>query len=167
MSIRITRLICKLLAATGLVVGTWAAAQAQTAEPAAKPANPQYEPERAKRLGASPNGMRNYVLVLLKTGPNKVPAGPERNEMFAGHFANIKRLSDEGKLVTAGPADGVDGWRGIFIFAVKEIEEAKQLTATDPVIIKGEMVAEYHKMYMSAALMEIPEIHKKLSEKLP
>ena len=144
-----------------------ALAHAQTAEPAAKPANPQYEPERAKRLGASPNGMRNYVLVVLKTGPNKVPAGAERNEMFAGHFANIKRLSDEGKLVTAGPADGVDGWRGIFIFAVKEIEEAQQLTATDPVIIKGEMVAEFHKMYMSAALMEIPEIHKKLSEKLP
>ena len=167
MSIRITRLICKLLAGASLLVGSWAAAHAQTAEPAAKPANPQYEPERAKRLGASPNGMRNYVLVVLKTGPNKVPAGPERNEMFAGHFANIKRLSDEGKLVTAGPADGVDGWRGIFIFAVKEIEEAKQLTATDPVIIKGEMVPEFHKMYMSAALMEIPEIHKKLSEKLP
>lgn len=159
-------LASKVLFGAVCLLGTCTLTNAQTAEPVAKPANPQYEPERAKRLGASPNGMRNYVLVVLKTGPNRVPAGPERNEMFAGHFANIKRLSDEGKLVTAGPADGVDGWRGIFIFAVKEIEEAQQLTVTDPVIVKGEMVAEYHKMYMSAALMEIPEIHKKLSEKL-
>jgi uncharacterized protein YciI len=136
------------------------------AQPAAAPANPQFDAELAKRLGADVRGMRNYVMVVLKTGPNKVPAGPERNEMFAGHFANIKRLADEGKLVLAGPADGVEGWRGIFVFAVKDIEEARQLTATDPVVVKGEMVAEYHKMYMSAAVMEIPDIHKKLGEKL-
>ena len=154
----------KRLISLTCLLGVCAWAQAQT--PDAKPANPQYEPERAKRLGASPNGMRNYVLAVLKTGPNKMPAGAERNAMFAGHFANIKRLSDEGKLVLAGPADGVDGWRGIFVFAVSEIEEAKQLTATDPVIATGEMVPEFHKMYMSAAVMEIPEIHKKLSEKL-
>ena len=166
MSIRINRSIGQLVVGASLVLVPWATAHAQTAEPTAKPANPLYEPERAKRLGASPNGMRNYVLVVLKTGPNKMPAGPERNDMFAGHFANIKRLSEAGKLVTAGPADGVDGWRGIFIFAVNDIEEAKQLTATDPVIISGEMVPDFHKMYMSAALMEIPEIHKKLSEKL-
>ena len=147
------------------LLGVCAFAQAQTSEPAVKPANPQYEPERAKRLGADAMGMRNYVLVVLKTGPNKMPAGPERKAMFAGHFANITRLSDEGKLVLAGPADGVEGWRGIFIFAVKDIEEAKLLTATDPVVVNGEMVPEFHKMYMSAAVMEIPDIHKKLSEK--
>jgi hypothetical protein len=33
-------------------------------------------------------GMRQYVLVVLKTGPNKLPAGPERDAMFKGHFAN-------------------------------------------------------------------------------
>ncbi len=94
-------------------------------------------------------------------------AGKEREEMFAGHFANMKRLAAEGKLALAGPFDGVDGWRGLFIFAVKDIEEAKQLTATDPVIIKGEMIAEYHKWYGSAALMEVARIHDTLSEKKP
>jgi hypothetical protein len=42
--------------------------------------------------------MRNYALVILKTGPTKVPAGAERDEMFRGHQANIKRLADAGKL---------------------------------------------------------------------
>jgi len=53
----------------------------------------------------------------------------------------------------------------MFIFAVQDIEEAKALTATDPVIINGEMVAEYHKLYSSAALMLINETHPKLAKK--
>lgn len=128
-------------------------------------ANPNYDAEAAQRLGADQHGMRGYVLVVLKTGPNKIAAGKERDAMFAGHFANINRLAGAGKLVLAGPFDGVDGWRGLFIFAVKDIEEAKQLTATDPVILKGEMVAEYHKWYGSAGVMDIPRIHETLSAK--
>lgn len=126
--------------------------------------NPKYDAAAAERLGADQRGMRNYVLVVLKTGPNKIAAGKERDEMFAGHFANMKRLAAEGKLAVAGPFDGIDGWRGLFIFAVKDIEEAKQLTATDPVIIKGEMIAEYHKWYGSAAMMEVGRIHETLSK---
>jgi uncharacterized protein YciI len=85
--------------------------------------------------------------------------------MFRGHFANMKRLSDEGKLALAGPFDGVDGWRGLFVFAVKDIDEAKLLAATDPVLVKGEMVAEYHKFYGSAALMLVREAHDKVAKK--
>ena len=58
--------------------------------------------------------------------------------------------------------DGKEGWRGLFIFAVSNIDEARELTATDPVIIKGEMVAEYHAWYGSAGVMEIPAIHARL-----
>ena len=74
-------------------------------------------------------------------------------------------IGQSGKLALAGPLDGVDGWRGLYVFAVKDIEEAKQLTATDPVIVKGEMIAEYHKWYGSAAVMDIVRIHETLTEK--
>jgi len=126
---------------------------------------PAFDAELASRVGADEHGMRAYVLVILKTGPNKMPAGPERNEMFKGHFANIKRLADEGKLAVAGPFDGTDGWRGMFIFAVKNIDEARALTASDPVIANGEMVAEFHKYYGSAALMLVPTEHQKVAKK--
>ena len=119
----------------------------------------------AKTWGADERGMRGYVLVILKGGPNKMAPGPERDAMFQGHFANIQRLADEGKLAIAGPTDNTDGWRGIFVFTVKDIEEAKALTATDPVIIHGEMVAEYHKLYATAGLMGIPDVHKRLTKK--
>lgn len=127
--------------------------------------NPSYDNELANKVGADDLGMRNYILVILKTGPKRVPDGKERDEMFAGHFANIKRLADEGKLVLAGPFDGAEGWRGLFIFAVPDIGEAKKLTETDPVIIKGEMTAEYRKWYGTAALMLVGDIHEKISKK--
>jgi len=137
-------------------------AQASFAEDAPPPG---YDEALAQSVGADEHGMRRYVLVILKTGPNRVPDGAERDEMFRGHFANMQRLSDEGKLALAGPLDGVDGWRGLFVMAVPDIEEAKQLVATDPVIIKGEMVAEYHRYYGSAALMTVADTHKRVQKK--
>jgi len=135
------------------------------AQGAGEPAKAPYEPELARSLGADENGMRRYVLVILKTGPNKVAAEPERDEMFKGHFANMNRLAAAGKLAVAGPFDGVDGWRGLFIFAVADIAEAQALVATDPVIIKGEMVAEYHAYYGSAALMLVRDAHERISKR--
>ena len=135
------------------------------AQPAGEAPKAAYDAELARSLGADENGMKRYVLVILKTGPNKVPAGPERDEMFKGHFANINRLSAAGKLALAGPFDGVEGWRGLFIFAVTDIAEAKALVATDPVIIKGEMVAEYHGYYGSAALMLVRDAHERITSK--
>lgn len=127
------------------------------------PAKAAYDAALAQRLGADKNGMRQYVLVILKTGPKRVPDGQERKDMFAGHFANMDRLAKAGKLALAGPfGEDPSGWRGLFVFAVSDIEEAKRLTETDPVIVKGEMVAEYHHWYGSAAVMTIPETHEKL-----
>lgn len=151
----------KRLILAGILASALLPSAAPAEEVAAKPA---YDAALAQRLGADQNGMREYVLVVLKTGPKRVPDGEERDEMFAGHFANIERLSNEGKLVVAGPfSEDPDKWRGLFVFAVADVEEAKRLTRTDPVIVKGEMVAEYHRWYGSAAAMMIPEIHRKLT----
>lgn len=126
-----------------------------------------YDAALAKSLGADEHGMRSYVLVILKSGPTPVPKGEARDAMFKGHFANMERLAGEGKLAYAGPLDGVDGWRGLFVLAVDDIEAAKKLVATDPVIASGEMVAEYHKHYGSAALMQVNDVHGKIAKKDP
>ncbi|GGY36127.1 YciI family protein [Pseudoduganella albidiflava] len=136
-------------------------AQAQVT-PAAPPA---YDAALAQSLGGSEQGMRPYVLVLLKTGTTPVPKGAERDRMFAGHFANMERLAKEKKLVVAGPLDGVNGLRGMFVFATADIDEAKALVATDPVIVQGEMVAEYHKFFSTAALMAVNDIHHRIRKK--
>lgn len=156
------KLVSRLLIGTVILITTSIFCTAQTVE-SAKPS--RFDAELAKKVGADDYGMKSYFLVILKTGPTKVPEGKERTDMFAGHFANMKRLVGEGKLALAGPLDGVDGWRGVFVLAVSDIEEAKKIVATDPVIIKGEMVAEYHKWFASAAVMLVNETHDKVAKK--
>jgi uncharacterized protein YciI len=131
----------------------------------AEDAAPGYDPTLAAKVGADDNGMRHYVLVILKTSPTPVPPGPARDEMFKGHFANMQRLADAGKLALAGPLDGVDGWRGLFIMAVSDIEEARALVATDPVVAQGEMIPEFHRYFGSAALMLVNEGHARVARK--
>ncbi|NZA24915.1 hypothetical protein H0E84_00810 [Luteimonas sp. SJ-92] len=134
-------------------------------EPADQAPPPGYDAALAESFGADDYGMRSYVLVILKSGPTPMPKGEARDAMFRGHFSNMKRLAEEGKLAVAGPLDSADGWRGLFILAVDDIEAAKALVATDPVIQHGEMVAEYHKYYGSAALMQVNEIHARIAKK--
>lgn len=146
---------CALLLAASMP----AAAQVAQAE------TPAYDAALAKSLGADERGMRPYVFVILKTGPRKIEDKAERDKIFQGHFANMGRLAAEKKLVVAGPLDGKEGRRGIFVIATPDIEEAKRYVGTDPVITSGLMEAEYHKLYGSAALMMVNEVHNKIEKK--
>ena len=144
-----------------------AAAPPTAAGPAPAVPPPAHDAELARSLGADERGMRRYVLAILKTGPTPVPAGPERDAMFRGHFANMERMAAAGTLVVAGPLDGVDGRRGLYVFAVPDIDAARALVAGDPVIQRGEMVAEYHAWYGSAALMAVPATHARIARRKP
>lgn len=152
-----------VLAALALGSGS-AHGQAQVAQDAEAP-RAGYDAALAEKLGADEYGMRSYVLVILHSGPRPVPKGEARDAMFQGHFANMKRLADEGTLVLAGPLDGVGGWRGLFVLAVDSIEAAKAAVATDPTVIQGEMVPEFHTYYGSAGLMTINDLHARLGKK--
>ena len=64
----------------------------------------------------------------------------------------------------AGPFLDNGDLRGIYIFDVKTIEEAKELTETDPAIQAGSLVLELKPWYGSAGLMQVNEIHKKIQK---
>lgn len=123
-----------------------------------------YDPALAKRVGADERGMKTYVLCILKTGPKDAEIkGKERDEIFAGHFANIERLADEGKLVAAGPFGKNDkSYRGLYIFNVPTVEEAAQLVALDPAVKAGVFVPDLTPWYGSAAMMVVTETHKRI-----
>lgn len=130
----------------------------------AAPANPNYDAELAKELGADELGMRSYVFCVLKTGPAKIEDQAKRSEIFRGHFSNMGRLAEEGKLVLAGPFGDAEPWRGMYIFNVTTIEEAKDLVKSDPAVAAGIFAYELKKLYGSAALMKINEIHSKIQK---
>ncbi len=130
---------------------------------------PKYDAELAKKLGADERGMKMYVLCILKTGPKDAEIkGKERDDIFAGHFANIGRLAEEGKLVVAGPFEKNDRtYRGLYIFNVATIADAEKLVVLDPAVKAGVFVPELTLWYATAALMTIPETHKKLEKPKP
>jgi len=127
---------------------------------------PAFDPELAKKLGADERGMKMYVLCILKTGPKDAEIkGEERNKIFEGHFANIGRLADEGKLAVAGPfGDNTKSWRGLYIFNVATIAEAEKLVLLDPAVKAGVFVADLTPWYATAALMVVPETHKRIAK---
>lgn len=137
---------------------------AQESSTGAAPQPPGFDEELARKLGADEYGMRSYVFCVLKTGPAKVEDADKRSEIFRGHFANMGKLAKEGKLVLAGPFGDAEPWRGMYIFSVTTIEEAEKLVKTDPAVAAGIFVYELKKLYGSAALMQINEIHSKIQK---
>lgn len=123
-----------------------------------------YDAELAESVGADQYGMRQYVMAFLKAGPNRSQDSTEAAALQRAHLDNIGRLAEEGKLSLAGPFLDGGELRGIYIFNVSTIEEAKALTETDPAIQQGRLVMELHPWYGSAALMKVNEIHKRLGK---
>lgn len=124
-----------------------------------------YDAEMARRVGADERGMKQYVFAILRVGKTKRPEGKEMEALQAGHMKNIMKLDDEGKLSLAGPFMDEGDLRGLFIFNVKTVEEAKKLVEGDPLISGGYLEAEFHPWYGPAALTEVTRLHKKLQKK--
>ncbi len=127
--------------------------------------NPDYDSTLAKKLGADDYGMKSYVFAILKTGTNTTTEKAFIDSCFSGHMANIVRLVSEGKLIVAGPlGKNNNAYRGIFIFNVNTIEEARKLVETDPAINSGLLDADLYNWYGSAALPEYLEASQKVGK---
>lgn len=119
----------------------------------------------AQKLGADDYGMKTYIMAFLKSG--KVSSGnkAESDSLQMEHLKNIIKLAEEGVLVLAGPFMSNDqDLRGIYVFNVKTVEEARKLTETDPAIRAGILEMELIPWYGSAALMEVNNIQKRIQK---
>ncbi len=94
----------------------------------------------------SPTEMAEYFIVFLRRGPKwTAEMTPEIEKVLEGHFANIKKLTAEGKLALAGPFFGQEGdsaLAGLFIFRVDSIAEAIRLAEQDPGVQAGRFTFE-------------------------
>ena len=155
---------------TGLISILLLTACTAQSEKIAADANPEisstYNADLAAQLGADDYGMRSYVMAVLKTGPmdSKITDEAKRQDLFAGHFANMAKLAAEKKLVLAGPF--IDGGekRGLYIFNVMTIEQARALVETDPAVTAGIFTAELTKYYGSAALLQVNDVHRSIQK---
>lgn len=125
----------------------------------------KYDDDLAQKYKADDYGMRKYVMAFLKRGPEVSNySKEEKDQIQRAHLDHITKLAEDKKLVLAGPFFGDGELRGIFIFDVGDLEEAKKLTAEDPAIKAGILTMELLEWYGSAAVMAIPEIHEKIQK---
>src|SRR5262249_2075056 len=105
-----------------------------------------------------------YTLVFLVTGPKaKEKSSDENRSILDGHFANIKALSEEGKLLIAGPfAKPVpdERLRGIFVLNTPELGTARAWTSRDPGVQSGVFEPEIVQLRTDAPLEKSLELYK-------
>ena len=160
----------KLLGTIMIIVAQWSCTEKQQTtlpEDEVISVESGYNEALANELGADQYGMRQYVMAFLKAGPNRDQDSTTAANLQRAHLDNLQRLADEGLLVLAGPFMDDGKIRGIYIFNVTSLEEARKLTETDPAIISGRLEMELHPWYGSAAVMKINDIHKTLSRADP
>jgi uncharacterized protein YciI len=106
--------------------------------------HPWWSEDVMKKPTASTKFITAY-LGFLKRGdkwtPEKTPATAELQK---AHLANIHRLAEMKKLFVAGPFGDDGDLRGIFVFKVASLDEAKALAETDPAVRAGRLAIEMH-----------------------
>lgn len=124
----------------------------------------QFDVALVEKTGADQYGMKSFVIAFLKSGPNRDQDSVTAEKLQRAHLDNIFRLAEEGKLVVAGPFTDDTELKGIYIFNVETIEEAKKLSETDPAIKAGRLIMELHPWYGPAGLTVLDSIQKNISK---
>ena len=107
--------------------------------------HPWWAEDVMKKTAAPPGQFATAYLALLTRGDKwTAEKTPATEELQKAHLDNIKRLADMKKLVVAGPFGDDGRLRGIFVFKVASIDEARELAATDPAVKAGRLALQIH-----------------------
>ncbi len=91
-----------------------------------------------------PGVLEQFVFGFLVNGPNRSQARAEAAEIQKGHLAYMEGLQAKGKLVAAGPFMDEGEARGIVIYRVATVDEARQLASGDPAVKAGRLTIDAH-----------------------
>ena len=101
--------------------------------------------EEGMKKTATPEKMMTAYIAFLVRGEKWTPEKtPQTEAIQKAHLANINKLAEMKKLVVAGPFGDNGTLRGIFVFRVNSIEEARELAATDPAVQAGRLALQIH-----------------------
>ena len=96
--------------------------------------------EPASHDVTNPANLEPLIFGVLERGLNTTHDKATAEEIQKGHLAYMDSLYKQGKLVMAGPL-GDDGlMRGLVVYRVKDVPEAKALAENDPAVKAGRLV---------------------------
>jgi uncharacterized protein YciI len=97
--------------------------------------------------------MATYVAGFFHKGPNwTAEQTDETRRIQAGHLANFEKLAEAGKLIVAGPFGDNGDLRGMLIFKLSSVDEARALMEADPALKAGRLTLDLHPWYAAAGL---------------
>lgn len=123
-----------------------------------------FNQELATQLGADDYGMKKYTMAFLKKGSNRNLSEDEATKLQRQHLDNIHQMVEDGTLLLAGPFLDDGDIRGIYIFDIESVEEAKKIAEADPAVKAGSLILDIHPWYCSAGIMKINEIHQQIAK---
>ncbi|MGB6500298.1 MAG: YciI family protein [Thermoplasmata archaeon] len=104
--------------------------------------------------------MTYYVLGLYRRMPHRSSVSDQDAEQLQqGHMGHLRRLTETGELITAGPFEGDGDYRGLMIFSRASIEQARKLLEEDPAIKQGRLVIDLFTWFGPAGLKVVPPAH--------
>ena len=99
--------------------------------------------EEVMKKPTVPMKLTTAYIGFLSRGPKWTPERtPATAALQEAHMANINRLAETKKLVMAGPFGDNGTLRGIFVFKVASLSEAKELAETDPAVKAGRLAID-------------------------
>jgi len=105
-------------------------------------------PPKPPEVGPGGFEMATYYVGFLYRGAKWTPEStPETEKLQKAHLDNIQRMAREGKLLVAGPFLDDGDLRGLYVFTVGSMEEARAFAETDPAIRAGRLRLELHPWY--------------------
>ncbi len=100
--------------------------------------------EEKEKPTSTSKPVSNYVVGILKAGPTVVQDSLKKAEMLESHVEFLKKLNREGKLYASGALSSDPAARGLYIFNVSSIREAKELMSEDESVSSGWVSLDYH-----------------------
>jgi uncharacterized protein YciI len=118
------------------------------------------EPAKPAPPAGAPFEMESFQLVLLVRAPTwkKLP-DPEAEALQAAHIGHLKKMGDAGHAVVCGPFDEQEdpSLRGACIYAVRSVQEARELASQDPAVKAGQLRVEVMTWWVGKGYMAFPK----------
>jgi len=106
-----------------------------------------------------PSEFDTYELVILRRGsPDPLLDEPAADLLQRQHLGHLQAMRAAGHILVAGPFSDQpdDSWRGLAIYRVGSLEEARRLAEADPAVKAGQLSVDVMHWYARKGALPYP-----------
>ncbi len=115
--------------------------------------------EDEPRTAEAPDEFDLYELIVLRRATDAAPLDETTENLIQGqHLGHFAAMKDAGHLKVAGPLieQPDDSWRGICLYQVGSLSEARRLAESDPAVRAGRFSIDAMNWYTAKGALNFP-----------